>query len=61
MLKAASMPHALAAEYARECARQSQSEPDQVRRQELARMAENLQRVPWEAARTFWEGCSPCG
>jgi formate C-acetyltransferase len=56
MLKAASMPQALAGEYSRECARQSQAEPDPGRRQELTRMAENLQHVPWEAARTFWEG-----
>ncbi len=55
MMTAATMPRDLAAEYARECERLAQEEPDSVRRWELLQMAKNLQRVPWLPAQTFWE------
>jgi trans-4-hydroxy-L-proline dehydratase len=55
MLTAARMPSDLAAEYALECTRLAQSEPDSSRRQELLEMAGALTRLPWEPARNFWE------
>jgi trans-4-hydroxy-L-proline dehydratase len=56
MITAASMPRDLALEYSKECARLAQTEADPARRSELLQMADALQRVPWEPARTFWEG-----
>jgi formate C-acetyltransferase len=55
MMTAATMPRDLAAEYSRECSRLAKAETDERRRHELEQMAEILQRVPWEPARTFWE------
>ena len=55
MMIAATMPRDLAAEYRIECAHLSEIEPDASRRAELAQMADNLARVPWEPPQTFWE------
>jgi formate C-acetyltransferase len=55
MLTAATMPRDLAAEYAKECTKLALVEADPLRRAELLQMAENLSRVPWEPAQTFWE------
>ena len=55
MMTAATMPRDLAAEYSRECSRLASAEPDPQHRHELEQMADMLQRVPWEPARTFWE------
>ena len=55
MMVAATLPRDLAAEYRRECLRLSEIEPDPNRRAELVQMADNLTRVPWEPAQTFWE------
>lgn len=55
MMTAATMPRDLAAAYAQECARLAERETDPVRRAELQQMADNLTRVPWEPAQTFWE------
>jgi pyruvate-formate lyase len=55
MMTAATMPRDLAAEYSRECSRLAGIETDEGRRHELDQMADILQRVPWEPARTFWE------
>jgi pyruvate-formate lyase len=55
MRTAATMARDLAAAYSRECTRLAQDEPDPERRLELEQMADNLRRVPWEPARTFWE------
>jgi len=55
MMTAATMPRDLAAKYAALCRELSSSEPDEARRDELQRMAQNLDRVPWEPAETFWE------
>lgn len=55
MMTAATMPRDLAAEYSRECKQQADQEPDPQRRQELLAMVDNLLRVPWEPANTFWE------
>src|SRR4030066_1412584 len=55
MMIAATMPRDLAAEYRRECAHLAEIEPDARRRAELAKMADNLTRVPWEPPQTFWE------
>jgi pyruvate-formate lyase len=55
MMIAATMPRDLAAEYRRECTRLAEIEPDASRRLELAQMADNLARVPWEPPQTFWE------
>jgi pyruvate-formate lyase len=55
MIIAATMPRDLAAEYSRECTHLAGIEPDANRRAELAQMADNLTRVPWEPPQTFWE------
>lgn len=55
MLTAASMPRNLAMEYSLVCAELAGRESDPARRAELEQMAQNLRRVPWEPAATFWE------
>jgi pyruvate-formate lyase len=55
MLTAADMPRALADAYRRLCRRLAGETRDAVRRMELAQMADNLARVPWEPPRNFWE------
>ena len=55
MLTAATMPRELAADYAKVCQELANDQHDDHRRQELLQMAQNLKRVPWEPARTFWE------
>ncbi len=55
MITAATLPRDLAKQYAFLCSRLAAEETDPVRTAELAQMAQNLKRVPWEPARTFWE------
>ena len=55
MLTAATTARDLAARYAELCRSLSQNEKDPQRRDELLAMAENLEKVPWEPASTFWE------
>ncbi|MFH2129957.1 MAG: pyruvate formate lyase family protein, partial [bacterium] len=55
MMTAAKMPKELADQYALLCRDLAGQEKDTGRRKELRQMAENLSRVPWEPARTFWE------
>ena len=55
MLTASSMARDLAAQYRELCQRLAQEEADPARRMELAQMADQLSRVPWEPAETFWE------
>jgi trans-4-hydroxy-L-proline dehydratase len=55
MMTAALMPRELATGYAELCRTLARKSADTNRTAELAQMAENLARVPWEPARTFWE------
>jgi len=55
MMTAATMPRELAAEYARLCHKLAGDQKESHRRQEFLQMARNLERIPWEPARTFWE------
>ncbi len=55
MITAATLPRDLANQYASLCSRLAAEETDPERKAELAQMARNLTRVPWEPARTFWE------
>ncbi len=55
MMTAATMPRELAAKYATLCMELSMSEKDNSRREELLAMAANLDHVPWNPPRTFWE------
>jgi trans-4-hydroxy-L-proline dehydratase len=55
MMTAATMPAQLAVRYAGICEQSAQSETNLKRAGELKQMAENLKRVPWEPAQTFWE------
>jgi pyruvate-formate lyase len=55
MLTASTMPRDLAAKYAGLCTRLAGKESDPNRKDELIQVAENLKRVPWEPAKTFWE------
>ncbi len=55
MLIAATMPRDLALDYSTECTRLAEMEPSPDRKTELIQMAENLKRVPWEPAGSFWE------
>ncbi len=55
MMTAATMPRDLAAKYADVCWELASNQSDACRRQEFLQMAQNLERVGWEPARTFWE------
>ena len=55
MMTAATMPRHLGLRYADLCARLAGGETDPERKGELEQMANNLNRVPWEPAGTFWE------
>lgn len=55
MILAATMARDLASAYAATCRDLAVREPDPDRRDELTRMAAQLDRVPWEPPRTFWE------
>jgi formate C-acetyltransferase len=55
MMTAATMPRDLAAKYAAVCREQMVKEKNLGRKSELAQMAANLERVPWEPPTTFWE------
>jgi pyruvate-formate lyase len=55
MLTAASMARDLAKEYRQVLLDLAGGETNPQRRDELAQMASNLERVPWEPAETFWE------
>jgi formate C-acetyltransferase len=55
MMTAATMPRDLALEYSRVCARLARTAPEAARRIELLTMSDNLTRIPWEPAGTFWE------
>jgi pyruvate-formate lyase len=56
MIKAAEIPRKLAKKYAEECRtlKETASTPERV--EELEQMAKNLELVPWEPAKTFWQG-----
>mmetsp|Transcript_22085 Transcript_22085/g.10477 ORF Transcript_22085/g.10477 Transcript_22085/m.10477 type:complete len:364 (-) Transcript_22085:2670-3761(-) len=55
MMTAAQMPKEVATKYAEVCRKLSDKEKDQDRKKELIQMADNLKKVPWEPADTFWE------
>ena len=55
MMTASTMPGDLAAGYAALCRNLAKAETGIHRRGELLQMAQNLERVPWESARNFWE------
>jgi formate C-acetyltransferase len=55
MMTAATISRDLATGYADQCRNLAEAEADPDRRHELNQMAQNLKRVPWEPARTFWE------
>ena len=55
MMTAATMARELAGEYRRLCLETAANEPDPTRQSELEQMAVNLEHVPWEPPRTFWE------
>ncbi|TFG03287.1 MAG: hypothetical protein EU542_02925 [Promethearchaeota archaeon] len=56
MIIASELPRELAKKYSEECRRLKNfaSSPERVK--ELEQMAQNLERVPWEPAQTFWQG-----
>ena len=56
MLTAATMAQDVAVKYSQLCTELAASEPDSARKSELLQMADIMKRVPWEPARTFWEG-----
>jgi pyruvate-formate lyase len=55
MMTAATMPRDLSSRYENLCLKLAASEADRDRRNELRQMAANLNRVPWQPARDFWE------
>lgn len=55
MMTATTMPKELAAGYAALCRELADAQADPERKSELVQMAQNLDRVPWMPARTFWE------
>jgi len=56
MIIASELPRELAKKYAEECRRLKNSASSPERVKELEQMAQNLERVPWEPAETFWQG-----
>lgn len=48
-------PQKLAVAYSELCREMAELEPDENRRAELIKMAENMERVPWKGARNFYE------
>jgi trans-4-hydroxy-L-proline dehydratase len=55
MMTAATMARDYAIKYSAVCRDLAAKENDVARKGELEQMAANLERVPWEPARTFWE------
>jgi formate C-acetyltransferase len=55
MITASTLARDLANEYRKVLAAAAAVETDPERKRELGQMAENLTRMPWEPARTFWE------
>jgi formate C-acetyltransferase len=55
MRTAAEMPRELAAAYAGVCREMSGARSSEARAEELLQMAKNLEHIPWEPPRTFWE------
>lgn len=55
MLEAATMPRDLAEKYAGLCREMAAATSDGERRRELLQMEQNLRKVPWQPAASFWE------
>jgi formate C-acetyltransferase len=55
MMTSATMARDLAIEYSGECQRLAVEEQNNERKHELLEMANNLKRVPWQPASSFWE------
>ncbi len=55
MMISASMPGELAAEYSAKCRELASNEKDSARKEELLKMASNLEKIPWNPPQTFWE------
>nr|MDO8110960.1 pyruvate formate lyase family protein [Candidatus Sigynarchaeota archaeon] len=55
MMISAEIPRKLAKKYAEECRRLASIAPTPERRRKLEQMAKNLDIVPWEPAKTFWQ------
>jgi len=55
MITASTLARDLANEYRKLLLELAAAEADPERKRELGQMAENMARVPWEPARTFWE------
>ncbi|OQY02677.1 MAG: hypothetical protein B6I20_06740 [Bacteroidetes bacterium 4572_117] len=55
MLTAATVVKELAKKYGLVAKQKAEKENDPVRKKELVQMSENLEKVPWEPAETFWE------
>jgi formate C-acetyltransferase len=56
MMTAATMAREVAQAYSQTCKEMAGREYNELRQRELYQLAETLERVPWEPARTFWEG-----
>ncbi|MFX1317069.1 MAG: pyruvate formate lyase family protein [Promethearchaeota archaeon] len=56
MIRATEIPKKLANKYAEECRRLKAEASTPERVEELEQMAKNLECVPWEPAKTFWQG-----
>jgi len=55
MMTSATMARDLASEYAKVCRKLAVKETDPDRKSELMQMVKNLEMVPWEPPKTFWE------
>ncbi|MCK4726474.1 MAG: pyruvate formate lyase family protein, partial [Anaerolineales bacterium] len=56
MMTAVTMAREVAQAYSQTCKEMAGRENNELRQRELYQLAEILDRVPWEPARTFWEG-----
>jgi len=55
MMISATIPKELAKKYSQKAIQKAKEEKDIERKNELLQMAENLKKIPWEPAETFWE------
>jgi trans-4-hydroxy-L-proline dehydratase len=55
MMTSATLPGELAKKYSSLCLLKASLEKEELRKRELLQIAENLKKVPWEPAETFWE------
>ncbi len=55
MITAATLPRDFSTAYAKLCRSLAEQEKEPIRKEELLQMAQNLDQVPWQPPKTFWQ------